>query len=33
MDFIKKCLTFNPKLRMTIDEALRHPYVANFANI
>lgn len=32
MDFLKKSLTFNPKLRMTIDEALRHPYVAKFAN-
>ena len=27
-----KLLTFNPKKRLTADEALEHPYVAQFHN-
>jgi mitogen-activated protein kinase 15 len=30
LDFIKRCLIFNPKLRMTVEEALRHKYVTEF---
>lgn len=30
LDFIKRCLEFNPKKRMTVEEALAHPYVADF---
>jgi serine/threonine protein kinase len=27
LDLIKKCLNFNPNNRITVDEALRHPYL------
>ena len=30
LDFIKKALVFNPENRLTIDEALKHPYVSRF---
>ena len=32
LDLLKKLLVFNPKNRMTIEEALNHPYVADFHN-
>lgn len=25
IDFLEKCLQFNPKLRITVDEAIEHP--------
>jgi mitogen-activated protein kinase 7 len=28
IDFISKCLKFNPKDRIRLDEALEHPYFA-----
>jgi len=28
LDLLKKMLTFNPKKRITVEEALRHPYLA-----
>lgn len=30
IDLIKKLLTFNPKHRMTVEQALQHPYVKDF---
>lgn len=30
IDFLRKCLYFNPKKRFTIDDALNHPYIAQF---
>ena len=30
LDFLQRCLEFNPHRRMTIDEALAHPFVAQF---
>jgi hypothetical protein len=30
LDFLKKSLTFNHKNRLTIDEALEHPFLENF---
>jgi len=30
IDFLQKCLEFNPAKRMTIDDALAHPFVAQF---
>ena len=32
LDFLKKALTFNPNFRMSIEEALRHPYLKKFSN-
>ena len=32
IDFLLKCLQFNPKKRLTAEEALEHPYVADFHN-
>jgi len=29
---MKRCLMFDPNDRMTIEEALSHPYVAEFRN-
>ena len=29
LDLLKKMLTFNPKKRITVEEALRHPYLAD----
>ncbi len=31
LDLMAKCLRFNPDKRITADEALRHPYIAEFA--
>jgi len=31
LDLLKRMLTFNPLRRITVDEALAHPYLANFA--
>jgi mitogen-activated protein kinase 15 len=32
LDLLRRCLKFNPSKRMTADEALSHPYVAQFHN-
>ena len=32
LDFIKKLLVFNPERRMTVQDALEHPFVAQFHN-
>jgi len=32
MDLLKKLLTFNPENRITVEEALKHPYVIQFSN-
>ena len=31
-DLLRRCLAFNPTKRITAEEALRHPYVAQFHN-
>jgi mitogen-activated protein kinase 1/3 len=28
IDLMEKCLTFSPKRRITVEEALQHPYLA-----
>eukprot|EP01019_Chilodonella_uncinata_P003786 GABU01004671.1.p1 GENE.GABU01004671.1~~GABU01004671.1.p1 ORF type:complete len:243 (+),score=6.04 GABU01004671.1:52-729(+) len=30
--FIKRCLEYNPKRRITVEEALKHPYILQFHN-
>eukprot|EP01022_Parablepharisma_sp_SALTPOND_P031620 TRINITY_DN809_c1_g1_i1.p1 TRINITY_DN809_c1_g1~~TRINITY_DN809_c1_g1_i1.p1 ORF type:complete len:351 (+),score=27.54 TRINITY_DN809_c1_g1_i1:2751-3803(+) len=30
LDFVKRMLQFNPNKRLTVEQALRHPYVAQF---
>jgi len=30
IDLLEKCLTFNPKKRITVEEALAHPYLAPY---
>jgi serine/threonine protein kinase len=30
---MKKLLVFNPKMRLTVEQCLEHPYVAQFRNI
>lgn len=30
LDFLKKTLTFSPKNRLTVEECLAHPYLANY---
>jgi mitogen-activated protein kinase 15 len=30
LDFISRCLVFNPSKRMTVDDALKHAYVSQF---
>ena len=32
IDLLRRCLEFNPSKRITAEEALRHPYVAQFHN-
>jgi len=32
MDLLKKLLTFNPDKRITVEQALEHPYIAQFHN-
>ena len=32
MDLLERCLEFNPDKRITAEEALGHPYVAQFHN-
>lgn len=32
LDLLRRCLKFNPSKRLTADEALSHPYVAQFHN-
>ena len=33
IDLMKKLLVFNPTKRLTIDQALSHPYVAQFYDV
>lgn len=30
IDFLNRSLTFDPKKRITVEEALAHPYLANY---
>jgi serine/threonine protein kinase len=30
LDLIKRLLVFNPKQRLTVEEALNHPYLEDF---
>ncbi|KIM72541.1 hypothetical protein PILCRDRAFT_28061, partial [Piloderma croceum F 1598] len=30
IDFLEKCLTFSPKRRIEVGEALQHPYLAPY---
>lgn len=30
MDLLRKLLVFNPKKRLTVEEALSHPYMQDF---
>ncbi len=30
IDLVVKMLQFNPKIRITIDEVLKHPYISQF---
>jgi mitogen-activated protein kinase 15 len=32
LDLIRRLLAFNPQQRITVEDALRHPYVASFHN-
>jgi mitogen-activated protein kinase 15 len=32
LDLLQKLLQFNPKKRITIDEALNHPFISEFRN-
>ena len=32
LDLLKKLLQFNPNKRLTVEQALQHPYVAQFHN-
>lgn len=32
MDLMRHCMMFNPNMRLSADEALRHPYVVQFHN-
>ena len=32
LDFLSKLLTFNPDKRMTVEDALSHPYMSEFHN-
>ena len=32
LDMMKRLLRFDPSRRLTVEEALRHPYVAQFHN-
>jgi serine/threonine protein kinase len=32
LDLLRKMLTFNPHNRITVEEALRHPYLKDFHN-
>jgi mitogen-activated protein kinase 15 len=31
LDLLKRCLTFNPKERISVDQALKHPFLAEFS--
>ena len=33
IDLVIKMLQFNPKIRITIDEVLKHPYVSQFRDL
>ena len=30
IDLIRKCLTYDPEVRLTVEEALKHPYIREF---
>jgi mitogen-activated protein kinase 1/3 len=32
IDFLSKTLTFDPKKRITVDEALEHPYISSYVS-
>jgi serine/threonine protein kinase len=32
LDLVRKMLVFNPKNRITVEEALAHPYLKDFHN-
>lgn len=32
LDLLRKMLVFNPHNRITVEEALRHPYLKDFHN-
>lgn len=33
LDLIRRMLVFNPKNRLSVEEALNHPYLKDFHNI
>lgn len=30
LDFLRRLLVFNPSMRLTVEEALQHPYMKDF---
>ena len=33
LDLLKRMLVFNPKNRISVEEALQHPYMKDFHNL